>query len=329
MSTAELIEIGVHGSASLAMQWVKDNVVPYVPATKIVAIAAGNEVVGTHDKALIGHMVPAMQNLHEALSSLNLTAPIQVSSPFSLGILHSSVPPSSATFKKPSLMAPFLSFLATTGSPFMANVYPFFAYTADPSPFTLDYALFNSSVGYTDPLTNLHYTGMFDAQLDAVYAAMAHMNFTNISIMVSETGWPSAGDPSQVGVNALNAQTYVNNLIKHVLSDKGTPLRPHQPLDAYIFSLFNEDLKPGPTSERHYGLFRTDFSPVYSTILSDSALLIDTSPSHNASLASKLAPTPAPPLEPGSPSPPSFSSRLVPAYFLTLPFLVCTNLLLV
>ncbi|KAI5078798.1 hypothetical protein GOP47_0006469 [Adiantum capillus-veneris] len=327
MSTADLIEVGNRASISAATQWVEYNVAPYVPATSIVGVAVGNEVVLTHDKALIAHVVPAMQNLHLALNSLNLSTSICVSSPFTLGILHSSVPPSSATFKKPSLMVPVLSFLASNGFPFMANVYPFFAYASDPNPFMLDYALFNSSAGYTDPLTNLHYTNMFDAQLDAIYSAMAHLGFSNISIMVTETGWPSSGDPTQVGVNVNNAQMYINNLIEHIYSNQGTPLRPKQPVDTYIFALFNEDLKPGPTSERNYGLFKPDFTPVYSTVLLDSALSVNNkSSTSDAALSSKMSPTPSPTVS-ESPSTSLASSQFVKALVWNVPLLIVATLI--
>ncbi|MCO5608773.1 hypothetical protein L7F22_062989 [Adiantum nelumboides] len=326
MSTADLIELGNRASISAATQWVEYNVAPYVPATNIVGIAVGNEVVGTHDKALIAHIVPAMQNLHLALNSLNLSTSICVSSPFTLGILHSSVPPSSATFKKPSLMGPLLSFLASNGFPFMANVYPFFAYTSDPNPFMLDYAHFNSSTGYTDPLTNLHYTNMFDAQLDAIYSAIAHLGFTNISIMVTETGWPSSGDPNQVGVNVHNAEMYTNNLIKHVFSNQGTPLRPQQPVDTYIFALFNEDLKPGSTSERNYGLFKPNFTPVYSIVLLDSAFAVNKSSPSEATVSSKVPPSP-PPLVSDSPSSSSASNQFMIAMPWMVPLLIFVTLI--
>lgn len=44
---------------------------------------------------------------------------------------------------------------------------------------------------------------------------------------------------------------------------EGTPARRNSRLDVYIFALFNEDMKPGPTSEKNYGIFRPDGSLAY------------------------------------------------------------------
>lgn len=89
---------------------------------------------------------------------------------------------------------------------------------------------------------------MLDAQVDAVYAAMARLGYTNVSVSVGETGWPSAGDPTEIGVSVANAQQYNGNLIKHITSNAGTPMKPNVSVDAYIFALYNENLKPGPSN---------------------------------------------------------------------------------
>ncbi len=39
----------------------------------------------------------------------------------------------------------------------------------------------------------------------------------------------------------------------------------------YVFALFNEDMKPGPTSERNYGLFLPDGTMAYNVGVSGSA----------------------------------------------------------
>jgi hypothetical protein len=243
-----------------AQSWVANNILPFHPGTKFNRIAVGNEILATSDKSLIAHPLPAMKALKSALELANITD-IQVSTPHSLGILSSSEPPSSGRFRRGydrAIFAPILDFHNQTKSPFLINPYPFFGFTAK----TLNYALFRPNGGVFDNVTGLNYTNMYDAQLDAVYSAMKKLGYEDVDIVVAETGWPSAGDPTQPEVNLQNALSYNGNLVKHVNSGKGTPLMPNRTFETYIFSLFNENLKPS-TSERNFGLFKPDLTPVY------------------------------------------------------------------
>ncbi|XP_058010033.1 glucan endo-1,3-beta-glucosidase isoform X1 [Hevea brasiliensis] len=247
---------------SNAQEWLKSNIQPYVPTTNIIRILVGNEVLSTANKLIIASLVPAMRTLHTALVGASLDTKIKVSTPHSLGILSTSSPPSTGKFRQGydiHVLKPLLSFLRDTNSPFMINPYPFFGCSED----TLDYALFRANSGVEDENTKLVYTNMLDGQLDAVFSAMKLLGFTDIDIVIAETGWPSNGDSSQVGVDAESAAQYNGNLMKHVMSGAGTPLMPNRTFETYIFALFNENLKPGPTCERNFGLFRPDMTPVY------------------------------------------------------------------
>lgn len=157
------------------------------------------------------------------------------------------------------MIKPLLSFLRATNSPFMINPYPFFGCSEN----TLDYALFRPNPGVFDETTQQTYTNMLYAQLDAVFSAMKLLDFPDVDIVIAETGWPSKGDPGQVGVDAESAAEFNSKLIQNVMSGLGTPLMPNRTFETYIFALFNEDLKPGPTSERNFGLFEPDMKPVY------------------------------------------------------------------
>ncbi|CAA6665850.1 unnamed protein product [Spirodela intermedia] len=221
-----------------ALQWVMTHVKPYFPATKISGIAVGNEVYTTDDPwdsiATSWSLLPIPWRFS--------AAPI---------LLCRLIPARAGQFYRS-----FLQFLAATGSPFWINAYPYFAYKEDPNRVSLGYALLNPNAGLPDPYTRLNYDNMLYAQVDAVIFAMAKMGFGGIEVRVSETGWPSKGDPDEVGATAENAEAYNRNLLLRQLRNEGTPLRPNQGLDVYLFALFNEDLKPGPTSERNYGLYQ-------------------------------------------------------------------------
>ncbi|XP_071707850.1 glucan endo-1,3-beta-glucosidase 14-like [Rutidosis leptorrhynchoides] len=266
-----------------ALQWVNSRIKPYVPSTKITGIAVGNEVFTGDDMSLVDNLVPAMISIQKALTQLGLQQYIQVSTPSSLAVLSNSYPPSEGTFTDElvPIMTQLLQFLSTTKSPFWINAYPYFAYKDSPSKISIDYALFNPNQGMVDPNTNMHYDNMLYAQVDAVIFAMARLGFGGIEVRVSETGWPSKGDANEIGATPQNAATYNRNLLKRQLSGEGTPLRPKMRLEIYLFALFNEDMKPGPTSERNYGLFQPDGTMAYNVGLS--TLVTSTTPSISAS----------------------------------------------
>ncbi|PIN23168.1 Glucan endo-1,3-beta-D-glucosidase [Handroanthus impetiginosus] len=251
-------------NTSFTDSWLQSNILPYHPKTNIEAIAVGNEVF-VDPKNTTPYLVPAMKNVYASLVKYNVSS-IKVSSPVALSALQTSYPSSSGSFKQELIepvVKPMLNFLKQTGSYLMMNVYPFFAYSANTDTISLDYALFRNNPGNKDSNNGLLYKNLFEAQIDAVYAAVDSLGFNDVKTVVSETGWPSKGDENEVGASAENAAAYNGNLVRRVLTGGGTPLQPDEPLNVYLFALFNENQKPGATSERNYGLFYPNEKKVY------------------------------------------------------------------
>lgn len=94
------------------------------------------------------------------------------------------------------------------------------------------------------------------------------MGFKGVEILVAETGWPYKGDNNEVGPSIENAKAYTGNLVAHLRSMVGTPLMPGKSVDTYLFALYDEDLKPGPSSEKSFGLFKPDLTMTYDAGLS-------------------------------------------------------------
>ncbi|KAI4379568.1 hypothetical protein MLD38_005848 [Melastoma candidum] len=239
-----------------AQDWVDANLKPYYPEVNIKYLVAGNEVVPGD---LAGYVAQAIGNLQRVLLSYNMN--ILVTTAVPLNILGSSYPPSSGAFSDSTKanMVSILQVLNNNQAPLVIHPYPYFAYAADPVHIKLDYAQFASpSPVVTDG--TLKYQNMFDAMVDAFYAAMEREGFSNLGVIVGETGWPNAGN-GEITTPQL-AQTYNKNFVNKILAGIGTPKRPHCPLDGYIFAMFNENQKAAGV-EQHWGLFNPDQTPVY------------------------------------------------------------------
>lgn len=161
----------ISSEVSAADQWLASRVVPFIPATSVVAICIGNEYLTTDDDKLEPNaLVQAMQNMHAALVSRGLDRKIKVTTPHSMAVLASSFPPSASTFALNLMptMTSIVSFLADTGAPFMVNAYPYFAYRDNPGTVSLEYALLGNSSNGVHDSKGFVYTNMLDAQIDAI-----------------------------------------------------------------------------------------------------------------------------------------------------------------
>ena len=119
------------------------------------------------DQNLISQLVPAMQNIQDALNAAQLGGKIKVSTVHAMAVLGQSDPPSSGAFNSAytDIMKQLLDFQRQNDSPLTINPYPFFAYQSDPRHETLAFCLFQPNAGRVDPGTNIKYMNMFDAQV--------------------------------------------------------------------------------------------------------------------------------------------------------------------
>ncbi|GJM87620.1 hypothetical protein PR202_ga03592 [Eleusine coracana subsp. coracana] len=255
LDTANGVLAELASNPSIAASWVQANVRPYYPDVNIKYIAVGNEVEGGAMQSIL----PAMRNINNALADAGLGS-IKVSTSIKFNVIADSYPPSAGRFAQP-YMVEIARFLASTGAPLLANVYPYFAYRDGKGRINLNYATFQPGGGggatVRDDHNGLVYTNLLDAMVDAIHAALEKAGAPSVRIVVLESGWPSAG---RSGASMDNARNYNQGLINHV--GQGTP-KNGQALETCVCAMFNENQKPDDITEKHFGLFYPNMSPVY------------------------------------------------------------------
>lgn len=83
--TVSVVNGDIPGLVNLnnAVNWVKTNIGPYYPRTKIIRVAVGNEILQSGGKDLVYNLLPAMKSIRQALVNSGFGR-IQVRVPFSV-----------------------------------------------------------------------------------------------------------------------------------------------------------------------------------------------------------------------------------------------------
>ncbi|KAJ8643567.1 hypothetical protein MRB53_005315 [Persea americana] len=260
---------------SAATDWVKENVTRYMKpnGVNIKYVAVGNEpFLQSYNGTYQDITLPALKNVQQALTKAGFGAQIKATIPFNSDIYDSPASnpvPSAGDFRAElhNLTIQIIEFLSENNAPFTVNIYPFLSlYYNEHFPF--DFAFFDGS---DNPIKDkdVIYNNAYDANLDTLVWALKKAGYPDMPIIIGEVGWPTDGAKH---ANVSVAQRFNQGLLRHILRDKGTPMRNSTP-DVYLFSLIDEDAKsiaPG-NFERHWGLFDYDGKPKYELDLSGHA----------------------------------------------------------
>ncbi|KAJ0559130.1 putative glycosidase [Helianthus annuus] len=238
----------VAASRDNSFDWVWRNIMSY-PDVKFRYIAVGNEVKPS-DGTLAPLVHPALTNIREVVSFYGLKDQIKVSTSIDTSMIGVSYPPSQGAFRDDAraYIDPIIGFLVAINAPLLVNVYPYFSYTGNPTQISLAYATFTSPGTVVQDGAN-GYQNLFDAIVDAMYSALERAGGSSVEIVISETGWPSAG---AFAATFDNARTYYTNMVAH--APKGTPKRPGRAIETYLFAMFDENNKE-PELEKNFGVF--------------------------------------------------------------------------
>lgn len=256
-----------------ARAWVSANVTHYRTDLRvdIKYVAVGNEpFLKDYKDRFTNVTLPALKNIQRALDEAGLGGEIKATVPINADIYYSpwyNPAPSGGKWRDDvaGVMSDIVRYYNETGAPFTVNIYPFFSLYIDPN-FPADFAFFD---GKAKPVVDgdFVYTNVFDANYDTLLAALKSEGCGDVPIIVGEVGWPTDGD---VHANVSIAERFYKGMTQKIAGKIGTPRRPKEDIEVYLFGLFDEEAKsilPGPF-ERSWGIFSTDGKPKFPVDLS-------------------------------------------------------------
>ncbi|XAR62311.1 Glucan endo-1,3-beta-D-glucosidase [Bertholletia excelsa] len=246
-----------------ANDWVKESITDVLKESNvdIKYVAVGNEpFLKTYNGSYLKTTLPAMKKIQKALDDAGHN--IKVVTPLNADVYGATNAPSEGDFRRDikNQMVELVRWLKGNNSPFVVNIYPFFSLYQDPN-FPIDFAFFDGN-STTIKDGKYEYTNVLDANLDTLVWSLKKAGVEDLGIIVGEVGWPTDG---AFNADVKMAKRFYDGLMKKVVGKKGSPLMPQGPMEWYLYSLLDENMKniaPG-NFERHWGIFKYDGKPKF------------------------------------------------------------------
>ncbi|CAN0864340.1 Glucan endo-1,3-beta-glucosidase, acidic isoform PR-Q' [Linum grandiflorum] len=255
VSNDDVIRIA-RGDQSVAVTWLKNNIVPFVNSVNFRCIVVGHDMVRV-SVSFATAVYQAVVHLHKAQSIVGIMIPMGVEVNHDLLVLNENTfVPSDGQFdpKFAPIIRNILQVLHMNAGVLLVDLYPVTRYYAEYYEYKklpLEFVL----MGQTDfgVLSELgfSYHNIYVSSVEMFYWAMEKVGMSGMRIMVGETGWPSDGQREIA--TAANAAVYTNHLVERLNTQEGTPRR-KWPIETFIRTLYVQDKL---RSRDGYGLFYT------------------------------------------------------------------------
>ncbi|PHT54287.1 hypothetical protein CQW23_08749 [Capsicum baccatum] len=248
----------------LAYNWVNERIKsPINKGVNIVELTIGSEPFSnTFLKKVSNYeVVNVLKIMRESLDAMDLGY-VKTTTAHGMDVLKVSKFPSEADFRddiKKEMLESVAEF-NRTGAPFVLILFPIH-FVKDILKYPMEFAFFDNNSGFTIEDGNVTYTNAVELMIDSVAWAIKKAGYPNMKIRIAQIGWPTDG---YLHANVQNAERFHRGLLKFIVSQKGTPLKPG-PMDIYLHSLCDENIfgTMFGTFQRHWGIYRADGHPKY------------------------------------------------------------------
>lgn len=223
---------------------------------------------GLKNKPFLNSALTTLQVMQNALSDAGYGELVKATIPQPYLILKDNITkPSEAEFRDEiqEEMLRFLHFIQKNKAPFVIEFFPINYIMQNNLDLSFAF-LDNQSMYVVTDINRAVYTNAFEFLIDSFAWALRKAGTPDLKIVVGQVGWPTDGHS---GASTSSAEHFYKHLLPFVASNKGTPMRPGEPIDTYIHALTDEPKNPTNFSfARHWGIYRSNGEPKYKIDLS-------------------------------------------------------------
>nr|GMD14915.1 glucan endo-1,3-beta-glucosidase 8-like [Ipomoea batatas] len=213
--------------------------------------------------------IPILWNLTDvfretrwALDNFNLSH-IRTTTSHYIDIIKVAKTPSEAEFRDDikDKMPEHLEQIAKTNSFFTLDMYPLTA--TETYKWPVEFGFMDNKSNFTIVDGKYTYRNAFAFLYDSLVVAIEKAGYPDMEIVVGQIGWPTDGNKDATPENAAR---FYKGFIPHMVNKKGTPRRPNKNIDAYLYTLSDENRISVPAYGpyiRHYGIYEYDGTPKF------------------------------------------------------------------